>query len=338
MSRPRILVVVDTPTWAWQRKAEAYQRHLGARFDICLAYHQAGSDPQAGRPLRAADETDFTQFDLVHLFEVTQTAFLDRYEAPRPFKAVAGLTAHVWETWGEERMRLWAKKVDALHGNSRLLFHELQQFHPQVYYTPNGVDAEFFRRMDQHPVPRDIVFGHVGKPNPRKGAAIIIEAARSIGAPVKLIQRTSRVAYPPRDILNFYQHVSVMVTASNMDGTPNPMLEGAACECALLSTPIGNMPEFIEPQWNGILTQQTLPRVPGPAKAPLPMTPEQTAAVMKGQDALCQELATHMRWFRTHPDETIAMGRQARQTIEAEWTWARQVAHVAHMWTEVLGF
>lgn len=337
MTRPRVLVVVDTPTWAWQRKAEAYQRHLGQRFDIAMAYHQAGVDVPGRRDLPAADATDFTQFDLVHFFEVTQTAFLDRYEPPRPFKTVAGLTAHVWEVWGEERMHDWAKRVDALHANSRLLETEIQQFHPTVYYTPNGVDHEFFQPPESARVPRGIVFGHVGKPNPRKGGRIIIEAARSIGATVKVIQRTSRSAHPPTYMRHFYQHeVSVMVTASNMDGTPNPMLEGASCGCALLSTPIGNMPEFIRPGWNGILTEHRLPRVPGPAKAPLPMTPEETAAVHLGEAALCRELAMHMRWFQDHVDETLLMGRHARQSVEADWTWGRQVEHVARMWTEIL--
>jgi glycosyltransferase involved in cell wall biosynthesis len=335
--KPRVLVVVDVPTWAWQRKAAAYQQHLSGQFDLTVAYHQAAPG------LKAADATDFTQVDLVHFFEVTQTAFLDRYPAPRPFKAVAGLTAHVWQAWGptvaeaEERMHAWAKRVDALHGNSLLLFHELTQFHPHVYYTPNGVDPTFFRRREHLPSPREVVFGHVGKPNPRKGAALIIEAARSIDAPLKLIQRTSKLAYGAAEMANFYQTVSVMVTASNMDGTPNPMLEGAATECALLSTPIGNMPELIKDGYNGFLTKETLPRVPGPSAHPLPLSPEQAAAVAKGQDRLRHELAERMLWFRTHVPETIAMGQAARRSIEADWTWERQVGHVARMWTEVLG-
>jgi glycosyltransferase involved in cell wall biosynthesis len=321
VSRPKVLVLADEVGWAWQRKAQNYQRCLADRFDITIAYH--------------LDPPDFTRFDLIHLFEVTQTAFLDRYPPARPFKAVAGLTAHVWETWGAERMQAWAARVDALHGNSLLLFHELKQFHPRTYYTPNGVDAAFFRRY--HHAPAETTFGHVGKPNPRKGAEQIIRAARAVAVPLKLIQRTSKLAYPDTHMVGFYQGVSVMVTASNMDGTPNPMLEGAACECALLSTPIGNMPEFIRNGANGFLTKAALPVIPGPAKAPLPMTAEFAAEVQRGQNVLVEELAERMLWFKLNPAEAIEMGVEARRSILADWTWEKQVTHVAAMWAEVLG-
>lgn len=323
MSRPRVLVVADVPGWAWARKAEAYQRWLSDQYEISVVYH-AGVRPN-----------EFVRYDLIHLFEVTQTAFLDGGPPDRPFRAVAGLTAAVWETWGEARMREWASRVDALHGNSLLIANDLKQFHARVYYTPNGVDPEFFRRWHRHPtIP---VFGHVGKPNPRKGAAIIIEAARLAHADLKLIQRTSKLAYGASVMAAWYQGISVMVCASNMDGTPNPALEGAATECAVLSTPIGNMPEFIKNAWNGFLTDHSLPRVPGPAAAPLPMSPEDAAAVLAGQRDLRDELIDRMRWFCEHPAETIEMGRRARQAILADWTWEKQVAHVAAMWREVLG-
>ena len=319
-SRPRILVLADEPGWAWARKAANYRRCLGDRFQVDVGFH--------------LNHPSFMEYDLVHLFEVTQTAYLDQY-ARRPFKAVAGLTAMVWQTWGAERMKGWAARVDALHGNSLLLYHELKQFHERVYYTPNGVDAQFFKRTQRRP--SEMTFGHVGKPNPRKGAEQIVRAARAVNVPLKLIQRTSKLAYPDTHMVGFYQGVWVMVTASNMDGTPNPMLEGAACECALLSTPIGNMPEFIRDGANGFLTKALLPVIPGPAKTPLPMTPEFAAEVQVGQQKLVEELAERMLWFKMHPAQTVEMGQEARRSILADWTWEKQVEHVATMWREVLG-
>lgn len=322
-----MLVLADEPGWAWERKAVNYRRCLSDQFDITVGFQIA--------------PPDFAHFDLVHLFEVPQTKLLDRYPA-RAFKAVAGLTAHVWQTWGAERMHEWAAKVDALHGNSLLLYHELQPFHAHVYYTPNGVDAEFFRRTSR--APSEVIFAHVGKDNPRKGAEQIIRAARQAGAPLKLLQRTSKLAYSAAEMAKFYQGVSVMVTASNMDGTPNPMLEGAACACALLSTPIGNMPEVIRcgcsacnrPLPNGFLTKSTLPVRPGPARAPLPMTLEFAAEVMQGEERLVEELTERMGWMLRHKAEVLAMGQEARRTILADWTWERQVGHVAAMWRAVL--
>lgn len=314
---PRVLVLADVPSWAWGRKAAAYRSLLADRFDITVAYHAA--------------VPNFADFDLVHLFEVSQVGVLSAYPKPhRGFKAVAGLTAHVWWTWGGLRMAQWATQVDGLHGNSVLLVKELQPFHPRVFYTPNGVDPVLYRR--QVPLPDRVTFGHVGKPNPRKGGDLIVEAARAAGVELRLIQRTSKLALSEQQMIDWYQGISVMVTASNMDGTPNPMLEGAACECALLSTPIGNMPEFIKTGINGYLTQAALPLAP-----PYPAATDDPATIEKGRQALREELINAMRLFAQDHDYTTSMGKEAANTVRTGWTWAHQVEHVATMWQEVLG-
>jgi glycosyltransferase involved in cell wall biosynthesis len=317
---PKVLVVADVPGWAWERKALAYQRHLSGRYTIKVAYQTQGLP-------------DFSVFDLVHLFEVSQVGHLSRYAPSRRFKVVAGLTANVWRTWGAPQMHQWAAQVDALHANSLLLETEMRPFHPRVFYTPNGVDPTFFRRW--HPHPGHVVFGHVGKPNPRKGGALIIEAARKAKVECRIVARTSKLAEPAEKMAAWYQGISVVVTASNMDGTPNPMLEGAATECALLSTPIGNMPEFIQNGYNGWLLTRTLP-YHGPE--PVEGWPTETlVADARDTDALRDALVDRMRWFADHPGDTIHMGRAARACVLADWTWERQVAHVATMWDAVLG-
>jgi glycosyltransferase involved in cell wall biosynthesis len=340
--KSRILVLADTPGWAWHRKALAYQRHLSDSFDITVAYH--------------ASVPSFVSFDLIHLFEVSQVGVLTGYgpKAQRPFKAIAGLTAHVWRTWGEQRMHAWAAQVDALHGNSLLLVKDLQPFHSRVYYTPNGVDPEIYQRRGTshdpaclgdptcgeycrclcHTVARGpkIIFGHVGKPNPRKGGDLIVNAAREAGVELRLIQRTSKLALSETEMVDWYQGIDVMVFASNMDGTPNPALEGAACGCTLISTKIGNMPEFIDSA-NGCLLNCHLPYLyPGAV-----LTPQGAHEHEVMRRDLQEELRAYMVYLAAHPEEARLRGERARQTILDGWTWAHQVGHVKTMWTEVLG-
>jgi glycosyltransferase involved in cell wall biosynthesis len=312
LSKPRVLVLADTRTWAWARKGAAYRRWL-PDWDITLAYSsEYVPDP---RP-----------FDLVHLFEVSQLGVLAGIPRPlRRFKVVAGLTAHVWRTWGEARMRAWAGECDAMHGNSKLMVSELTPFHPRVFETPNGVEPETFRRTEPHPpVP---VFAHVGKPNPRKGGPLIQEAARRAGVELRMLQRTSKLAISEAEMVTFYQGVSVQVCASNMDGTPNPMLESASCRNLLISTPIGNMPEFISNGVNGFLT------------APLPGREQGRAPVnedMPAVEQLIGELEHFFRHLAGSPAEVSRMGDAARETVLNHWTWEKQVAHVAWMWQSVL--
>lgn len=255
---------------------------------------------------------DLAPYDLVHTFEFPQTNFIPLEYRAQGRRVVTGLTAHVWPTWGREKVRAWIARADGIHVNSLLLHEDLStrvfndpDVDPPLFYTPNGVDQDFWtRRLD---APSKLIVGHVGKPNPRKGADLIREACRRLGIECRMIQRTARLALSPEDMRDWYQTVSLQVTASDMDGTPNPMLESAACSNALLSTPIGNMPEFISQFNNGMLSHRTA-------------------------EAFEECLVT----FRDRYDQTLEMGRNARRTVEESWTWARQSRWVDRMWRRVL--
>lgn len=289
-TKARVLVLADVPGWAWDRKAQAYGRWLAGReFDITLAYH--------------SQVPDLAAYDLVHCFEVSQ---LDRIPEGYPGALLAGLTAHVWRTWGEARMRAWTQRCTGLHANSRLLVEELKPFHPVVYYTPNGVDPEFFRRFRER-APGSFIACHVGKPNPRKGSALIVEACLQAGVETRFVLRTSHIRLSWEEIRRIYQEASVQVTMSDMDGTPNPMLESAACGNALISTPIGNMPEFIVPRVNGLLVERTV-----------------------------GSLVSALEWCKAHPADVEAMGLNARQEVLDNWTWEGQVEHVRTAWLDAL--
>jgi glycosyltransferase involved in cell wall biosynthesis len=101
-----------------------------------------------------------------------------------------------------------------------------------------------------------------------------------------------------------------------MDGTPNPALEAASCECAIVSNHVGNMPEFIKHGVNGLFVGTA-------AGAPkLPTVDEVTVA-------LSEIVSTPL-------DDVEEMGRAARRTVEAEWTWRTMAAHYETMWRACL--
>jgi glycosyltransferase involved in cell wall biosynthesis len=287
----------DIPQWAWGRKARVYAQYLSDEFDITVEYET--------QPMPKYD-----RFDLVHLFEVKQLDRLRWGEINCP--VIAGCTAHVFKTeehpertWTRDMMQAWADRCWALHGNSLMLVEELKPFHRQVFYLPNGVDADFFcRESGRSP---EVSACHVGKPNPRKGASMIADACRQVRIQLFLNQRVSKMAVSHDDVKAMYQNAWVYVTMSDFDGTPNTGLESAACEVMQISTVIGNMPQFIDPGVNGFLIERSV-------------------------EALVEKLI----WAKDHPDEVLEMGRQARKTILESWTWALQVDHVRTMWRDAL--
>ncbi len=291
MTNPRVLIMADVPNWAWGMKASRLKRFLSEDFDIDIWYTTKQQHSPKG-------------YDLYHTFEFPQVRWVDHSNVP----LLTGLTAHVWQTWGETQVKRWVKRATALHANSLLLQKEIRQFHEHVYYTPNGVCTDQFRRIRSRKENKKLIVGHVGKPIARKGGEIIQAACKIADVELRMVQRRSGDALTFDEMVEWYQDIHVMVFASDMDGTPNPALEGAACECAIVSNEIGNMPEFILKGHNGFVVERTAPSIAG-----------------------------QLNYMKNNLDEVIEMGVNARRTVLNKWTWAHQVNHYRHMWNEVLG-
>lgn len=63
------------------------------------------------------------------------------------------------------------------------------------------------------------------------------------------------------ELLDWYNTGTIYVVASEMEGTPNPPLEAAACGSTVVATRVGNMPELISPGINGELVDRTVESV-----------------------------------------------------------------------------
>jgi glycosyltransferase involved in cell wall biosynthesis len=292
--KPRVVIVADVRNWAWARKAEQLRQHLGDQFQIEIAHlYDKNPDPLP----RGAD--------LYNTFEVFQARQL-----PAGLPYVTGMTAHVWKTWEQQHgpgtVRKWASNALAFHANSKLLEAEMRALLDRpICYVPNGVDENFFQRYRPRRDNSKLIVGWVGKPNPRKGSNIVAEACRLAGVELRTVERTHRNALTPEKMREFYQDLHVLAVASDMDGTPNPALEAAACGVAVIGNRIGNLPEFIEQNVNGVLV-------------------ERNAISMA---AALDPLAV---------SEAIRMGEAARATIESGWTWRHQAPAYARMWLGAL--
>jgi len=293
--KPRIALVADVRNWAWARKAEQLRVHLSDQFRIEIACIYARPHPD---PLPKG-------CDLYNTFEVFQARHL-----PAGLPYVTGMTAHVWKTWeaqhGHGTVQSWASGALAFHANSRLLEAEMQALLKRpICYVPNGVDEKFFTRTRKHPTGAKLVVGWVGKPNPRKGGDMVADACSVAGVELRTVARTHVTALTPEKMREFYQGIHVLAVASDMDGTPNPALEAAACGVAIVSNRIGNMPEFIDDGVNGRLVERSV-----------------------------DGLASALRMISV--DDAVRMGEAARATVEAGWTWRQMAPAYARMWNGAL--
>ena len=298
-SKPSILLLVDVLGWAWDEKARNLKKWLSDEFNICIRYFQTSPVDKFTRN---------EEFDLYFSFECGSARFVDNRPSE---KKITGVTSHTFTSLrGPWKQGLESSGV--LHANSKLLQKELQEMFPQkkVHYVPNGVDEEKFavwkRNLDE-----PFTAAYVGKNTKRKGYEdYIVPACKQAG--VELKSQTCRFNSPNvikhKDMPDFYNDVDVVLVASDMDGTPNQLLEATSKGRTFIGNAIGNVPEFIDEGINGFMVNRKI-------KAYV-----DKLVYLKGNRSICKE-----------------MGLAARQTIEDGWTWKIQAENYRMMFREALG-
>jgi GT2 family glycosyltransferase len=289
--KPRILFLIDVPGWAWDIKTKNIQRWLKDEYDIEIRYQN--------------ETIDYTmdKYDICFAYDCV---FVRRFIGVEPKRIIAGVTAHTYTNFPEYKRLLG--NCAAVHANSMMLFEEVRQINAQAFYTPNGVDVDHFSYIPRLSR-REFTAGYVGKGHSRKGYRNYVMRACN-RAEVKLTAQTSKYnelgKIDPYDMPKFYQGIDCVVIASDMDGTPNQLLEAAAVGRTFVGVRIGNVPEFHNKK-NGFLVERDV-----------------------------EQIAEKLVWLKTHRKECERMGWEARKTVEQGWTWEMQSRNYAKMFKAVL--
>jgi glycosyltransferase involved in cell wall biosynthesis len=210
-----------------------------------------------------------------------------------------------------------ANNSAGLSVNNKKAERELRKiYNGKIWYTPRGVDEEFFYRYnyklwDKPPkdeFEEDVKFtaGFVGKDRSGKGLNRFIKpACQESGTKLITNERNYTNALPKSAMRDMYNNIHVYIVASSTDGTPNPALEAAACGRPIIANAIGNMPEFIIDGYNGFLVD--------------------TGGEGKAQNFT--KYKEKLQWMKDHPQETKIMGVNARKTVLKEWTWQHNLEY-----------
>jgi glycosyltransferase involved in cell wall biosynthesis len=224
-------------------------------------------------------------FDVLHTYYVTQLAFVGVYAGrtlgvPTIVSARGNdLDRAVFDPAKTAQVLYALQQADAITANSHDLVRKAQALAParSVQLIPNGVDAQHFRSA-----PRDkqlarslglegrSVIGFVGEARSKKGLASLLIAYRTVAQqrpavlllvggvrrddkellkvfqkqqpdlPIVVVPYTTREALPA-----YYNLIDVLVLPSLRDGLPNALLEGMACERAIVATTAGGIPDAI---------------------------------------------------------------------------------------------
>jgi hypothetical protein len=78
--------------------------------------------------------------------------------------------------------------------------------------------------------------------------------ARGIEVDFRVIESDAFMS--DEQMVEFYNSGQLLICASSSEGTPNICLEAAACGTAILSSPVGNIPEFVTHGVNGFIVRR----------------------------------------------------------------------------------
>lgn len=245
--KPRILMLVDRPGWAYDTSARQIIKELSGLFSFDLKY------------VSKSPELDPTRYDLVYVFfwgEIYYRKF--GFEAQRIMK---GVSSHRWEDdplYGPctptEFVSRYLYDCAAILCTSRRLLEKVGGGLTRAYHTPNGFSERAFRTTRVRSGP--LTVGWAGNIDDSvKGYRDILEPACA----GRFQLRTAPGSFPHKRMSGFYNQVDVLAVCSRHEGEPLTLIEAMAAGCFPVCTDVGIVPEVIQHKVNGYIVAERTP-------------------------------------------------------------------------------
>jgi glycosyltransferase involved in cell wall biosynthesis/GT2 family glycosyltransferase len=272
---PKLLLVTDVDGWAFSNIANQLSKHLGDIYDIETV--AMGSIDATGQiPLVARDK------DLVHFFWRPALSAIGGGAEAEYARSIghSSYYDYAWNLFGrrvttaiydhlflEPEARDYYSWVlsglsDAYYTSSDKLTEIYRSAYPDILPAatlPDGVDLELFapRRLDRlKELDRPLVVGWVGnskwasEQEDFKGfhsiVTPVLQEMQAEGFNIEGRFADRNVKFTPHvHMPDYYAEIDVLICASKIEGTPNPVLEAMACGVPVISTDVGIVPEAL---------------------------------------------------------------------------------------------
>jgi len=242
--KPRILLVIDKPGWAYDICAHGMSKELSKYYEFDFVY-------VIENPF-----VDFRGYDLIYVYfwgEMYQNKF-----GTQRIQVIKEISSHRWERqekYGllspQEMVKRYLSEAGTYISTSLRLYKMFKPFCNRLFHCSNGFDPDKFYFKDIRNGPLRI--GWVGNPSDlcKNFRVIIIPLSNKFNIDI------ASGNTPHNELLDFYNHIDVICIASDSEGTPLPLIEAMACGCFPVCTDVGVVPEIISNNENGLIVERS---------------------------------------------------------------------------------
>jgi len=274
----KVLIIPDVPNWSSDHTAREIQKYItGYKVEI----KQRSELPKV----------DFERYDLIlAMLDVALRDIPKHVNIPICVR-IAGWYAVHRVSWRKHRK---VAGVAALNYN---MYQTLKNIHPNVHYTPNGIDLEVF------------------KVTPKTGQRFNVGWVGNAGVEVKQHSWTENLGFKidalkgltltdwPRQMVEYYKRLDCLAYTSSFEGFGRPILEASASGLPVVSTPCGIAPLVLHPKW--------------------------IAPTLQIMRKLLQELDKKI-------ELRLEVGRRNRREVERNWGWEQRVKSTEKLFASCL--
>lgn len=235
--------------WAYWRRAEALKKCAPPDMEIRIASHAE------------AHELDLKNFSLLFMLDY-QSALGWRHRCN-----VAGIPFIV--SFNKDHRSRQKEFYDVIRVADLTIINNFARYiadgiQPKTVNISNGVDLETFRVLPgfQREL-KSLWTGGTGAAKLKGYHEVIVPLQQYMNRHGMVHSFRPVTAIDPDQVLGtekqvaWYNRGTFVLNASASEGTPCTMLEGMACGCIPITTEVGNVPEIIEHQVNGMVVDRT---------------------------------------------------------------------------------
>lgn len=243
--------------------------------------------------VQTSDKVSFKQADAVYY---AHFSLMEKCPCKRDIPKLASVTSHKCLSEFKKTVKT-LKKFHRVSVNNRILLNTFKDHVPDIFYTPNGVDTNFFSFCDKE-ISSNPMFGWVGNTDrdTKNFKSIVSNLPSDVSLSIVGSSKKDKkdTLMTKLEMKEYYSGLDFFLVTSSTEGTPNPGLEALSTGIPVISTKVGNMVDLID-ETNGRLIE----------------------------DNLSAFVSTIRNMQEINPERYIDMRKRARSSVES-WDWSRQ--------------